>query len=119
MLTTLQSKLIAALGVILLLVGVYFKGRTDGADKERELWQAGVEITLQAYATASEEALNSREALVKALTDKTTVYIQRTKKYYETNPDPVCLDKSRGLYVGESRRSIASDGGGKVTGDSD
>jgi len=116
---TIQAKVAAALVIVLMLVGIYWKGTLDGKEGEREKWQKGVEITRQAYSDAARSAFELRQQLSERANQATKEVIKEVKVYYETNPNPICLVESRSVYVREGRRDITRASGSTDTSQTD
>jgi hypothetical protein len=102
-----------------LLVGVWFHGRADGVSDTNESWrnkQAAYEQ--QAKETARKE-FESRERLHDKVTEKTNTIVRESKVYYETAPNPVCIDADRASVLAKARGEIASTAGSDTGSEAD
>lgn len=102
-----------------LLVGVWFHGRADGVSDTNESWrnkQAAYEE--QAEETARKEFMLGERSKAK-VTEKTNTIVRESKVYYETAPNPVCIDADRAGVLAKARGSIANTAGSDTGGEAD
>lgn len=91
-----------------LLVGVWFHGKGYGVEVTNESWNKKKAAYEQlARETARKEFMLGERSKDK-VTEKTNTIVRESKVYYETAPNPVCIDADRAGVLARARGSITS-----------
>ena len=100
-----------------LLVGVWFHGKGYGVDITNESWyKKQADYEEQARETAREEFMLGERSKAK-VTEKTNTVIRESKVYYETAPNPVCIDADRASVLAKARQGITDTAGSDTGGE--